>query len=69
MSPAITSLSVPSPPMQAMVSYLSAYCAANSVASPEASEITGRVFNAKDYTENYADTHQPGQTTARSTLS
>ena len=30
---------------------------------------TGRVFNAKDYTENYADTHQPGQTTARSTLS
>jgi len=26
---------------------------------------TGRVFNAKDYT----DTHQPGQTTARSTLS
>ena len=25
--------------------------------------------NAKDYTENYADTHQPGQTTARSTLS
>lgn len=30
---------------------------------------TGRVFNAKDYTERYADTHQPGRATARSTLS
>jgi hypothetical protein len=29
----------------------------------------GRVFNAKDYIDNYAGTHQPGQTTARSTLS
>ncbi|MCQ9389720.1 helix-turn-helix domain-containing protein [Brevibacterium sp. 50QC2O2] len=29
----------------------------------------GRVFNAADYIDNYAQTHQPGQTTARSTLS
>ncbi|WP_165384224.1 helix-turn-helix domain-containing protein [Leucobacter triazinivorans] len=29
----------------------------------------GRVFNAKDYIDNYADTHRPGQITARSTRS
>ncbi|MDS2171456.1 helix-turn-helix transcriptional regulator [Nesterenkonia sp. CL21] len=29
----------------------------------------GRVFNAADYSANYADTHQPGQVTARKTLS
>lgn len=29
----------------------------------------GRVFNAADYIDNYADTHQPGTTTARSSLS
>ncbi|WP_396658062.1 hypothetical protein [Microbacterium sp.] len=29
----------------------------------------GRVFNAADYIQNYGDTHRPGQTTARSTLS
>lgn len=29
----------------------------------------GRVFNAADYIENYADTYRPGKTTARSTLS
>lgn len=29
----------------------------------------GRVFNAADYIDNYAQTHQPGMTTARSTRS
>lgn len=29
----------------------------------------GRVFNAADYAENYSNTHRPGQTTARRTLS
>lgn len=29
----------------------------------------GRVFNAADYIDNYAQTHQPGTTTARSTRS
>ena len=29
----------------------------------------GRAFNAADYAENYADTHRPGKTAARSTLS
>lgn len=29
----------------------------------------GRVFNAADYLDNYAQTHQPGTTTARSTRS
>ena len=29
----------------------------------------GRVFNAADYSANYADTHRPGKTTARRTLS
>lgn len=29
----------------------------------------GRVFNAVDYIDNYAQTHQPGMTTARSTRS
>lgn len=29
----------------------------------------GRVFNAADYVEDYGNTHRPGQTTARSTLS
>lgn len=29
----------------------------------------GRVFNAADYFDHYPQTHQPGTTTARSSLS